>query len=143
VSRGPFPRVVKGPEGEAPPQAGEPDGWTRRKTRIRRITRVMLAAGFTAALVAYVAARQKPENPLGYDPLQTKQYRHDLEVYGGKANVIAAEFREWFDGLWYGTNLAYTIAVLTILLVLILRFLLTPAYPMEVEGEEDSPAPPG
>jgi hypothetical protein len=114
----------------------------RRKTLIRRVTRILLATGFTAAVVAYVVARQKPEKPLGYDPLQTKTYRHDLELYGGKANVLAAEFREWFAGLWYGTNLAYTIAVLTVLLVLVVRFALTPAYPMEVEPEEAEPPPP-
>ena len=133
MSRGPYPRAV---------EDGESDGWIRRKARVRLVTRIMLAVGFTGAVIAYVAARQKPENPLGYDPLQTKQYRHDLEVYGGKANVIAAEFREWFDGLWYGTNLAYTIAVLTLLLVLVVRFFATPAHPMEVEAE-DSPPPPG
>ena len=38
-----------------------------------------------------------------------------------------------------GQNLAYTIAVLTVLLVLVVRFALTPAYPMEVEPEEPSP----
>ena len=113
-----------------------------RKSLIRRVTRILLAVGLTTALVAYIVARQRPENPLGYDPLQTKQYRHDLEVYGGTANVLAAEFREWFAGLWYGTNLAYTIAVLTLLLVFVVRFAMTPAYPMEVEPEEPEPPPP-
>jgi len=140
MSRGPFPRVVKAPPGAPPPADGE-EGWTRRKTLIRRVTRILLAVGFAAAAVAYVVARQQPENPLGYDPLQTKQYRHELEVYGGTANVLAAEFREWFAGLWYGTNLAYTIAVLTVILVLVVRFALTPPYPMEVEAEELEPPP--
>jgi len=140
MSRGQFPRVVKGPKSE-PQEEGGLEGWARRKTLIRRVTRILLAAGFTAALVAYIVARQQPENPLGYDPLQTKQYRHELEVYGGTANVLAAEFREWFTGLWYGTNLAYTIAVLTLILVLVVRFALTPAYPMEVEPEEPEPPP--
>ena len=139
MSRGPFPRVVKGPKGEAPQEG--PEGWARRKTLIRRVTRIILAVGFTAAVVAYIVARQQPENPLGYDPLQTKQYRHELEVYGGTANVLAAEFREWFVSLWYGTNLAYTIAVLTLLVVFVVRFALTPAYPMEVEPEETEPPP--
>lgn len=140
MSRGSFRGVVKGPGGEAPHAGGE-EGWARRKALIRRVTRGLLAAGFTAALVAYIVARQRPENPLGYDPLQTKTYRHDLELYGGKANVLAAEFREWFAGLWYGTNLAYTIAVLTVLVVLVVRFAMTPAYPMEVEPEEPEPPP--
>lgn len=86
------------------------------------MTRILLAAGFGAALVAWIVARARPENPLGYDPLENKKYLHDLQVYGGTANVLAAEFREWFAGLWYGKNLAYTIAVLTILVVLVVRF---------------------
>jgi hypothetical protein len=92
--------------------------------RLRRVTRTILAAGFGAALVAWIVARARPDNPLGYDPLDNKKYIHDLQVYGGTANVIAAEFREWFAGLWYGTNLAYTIAVLTVVVVLVVRFYL-------------------
>jgi len=141
MSRGPFPRVVKAPPGLKPPEISE-EGWHRRKILIRRVTRIILAVGFAASLTAYIVARQQPENPLGYDPLQTKQYRHELEVYGGTANVLAAEFRDWFTSLWYGRNLAYTLAVLTLLLVVVVRFLMTPPYPMEVEAEEPE-QPPG
>jgi hypothetical protein len=47
-------------------------------------------------------------------PENTKIYRHDLEVYGGKAAVLADEFRRWFIGLWHGKSLAFTIALITI-----------------------------
>jgi hypothetical protein len=94
--------------------------------RLQLLTRSVLAAGFGAAAVIWVVATAQPENPLGYDPLETKQFRHDLELYGGKANLLAAEFREWFVGLFQGRTLAYTVAVLTVLLVLVLRFFLTP-----------------
>ncbi len=87
----------------------------REARRIRRVTRTILAVGFSAALCVYVADRVRPANPLGYEPLETKKYLHDLEAYGGKANVIAAEFREWFADLWYGERLAYTLVVLTLL----------------------------
>jgi hypothetical protein len=135
VSRRRYPRAVG--RGELDPRA-------RRQARVRMAIRVILAAGFAAAVIAFVDARQRPENPLGYDPLQTKQYRHDLEVYGGRANVIAAEFRDWFEGLWYGRNLAYTIAVLTILLALAVRFFGTPTDVSEEDAEDagGSPAPP-
>ena len=90
--------------------------------RLKYITRAILAVGFGAAVWLYFVERARPENPLGYDPLETKQYLHDLELYGGKANVLAAELREWFVGLWYGRNLPFTIAVITIMLVGAVRF---------------------
>ncbi len=110
--------------------------------RLRRLTIALLAAGFAASVAVFFAAGPKPENPLGYDPLESKKYLHDLEVYGGTANVLAAEFQEWFAGLWQGRNLAYTIAVLTALLVLVLRFFLAPIPLHAVEGEEDEGLPP-
>jgi len=89
---------------------------------LKTITVAILAVGLSAAATAWFLAPSRPDNPLGYDPLQTKLYRHQLEVYGGQANILAAEFRDWFDGLWYGRNLAYTIAALTVLLVGMIRF---------------------
>lgn len=92
---------------------------------LRRVTRALLAVGFGSAIVIYLVAGDPSANPLGYDPLDTKKYLHDLEVYGGKANVLAAQFREWFVELWQGKNLAFTVAVLTVLLVLAVRFFAT------------------
>jgi hypothetical protein len=31
---------------------------------------------------------------------------YDLELYGGKAAVLADEFTRWFAGLWHGKSLA-------------------------------------
>ncbi len=134
----PFPqRAGSGAAAHAP--RGEESAARALERRVRRITRILLAAGFGAALVAWIVARARPENPLGYDPLDNKKYVHDLQVYGGTANVIAAEFREWFAGLWYGKNLAYTIAVLTVLVVLVVRFyLLTGPSADEEHGDSGS-----
>lgn len=108
---------------------------TPSERRIRRVTRTILAVGLAAAAAAYVFAVARPVNPLA-DQLESKKYLHDLEMYGGKANVLAAQFRDWFAGLWSGTNLAWTIAALTILTVAVYRFFAVP-----LEGE-DEPAPP-
>ena len=105
------------------------------RTRLRWLSTVILAVGFVSAIVVYFAAGPEAENPLG-DPMQSKMYLHDLELYGGKANVLAAEFREWFTELWIGRNLAYTIAVLTILIVLAVRFVASFHVPAPVESEE-------
>ena len=97
--------------------------------RVRVGTRAILIAGFAAAVVIYLTARPPADNPLGYDPMDTKKYLHDLEVYGGKANVVAAQFRDWFDGLWHGKQLAYTVAVLTVISAGVYKFFATPLPP--------------
>lgn len=109
---------------------------------LRRLTAAILAVGFASAIIIYLTAGAAPENPLGYEPLATKKYVHDLELYGGKANVLAAEFREWFAGLWYGRNLSYTVAVITVLIVLIIRFLATPLPPAPLGKEGNGGNPP-
>jgi len=107
------------------------------QARVRAGTRAILILGIAAAVVIYLTAQPPPVNPLGYDPLDTKKYLHDLEVYGGKANVLAAEFREWFDGLWHGKRLAFTVAVLTVIAALAFKFFATPLSPApEATGAE-------
>lgn len=108
--------------------------------RVRLITRAILAIGFVAAVGVYVAASARPEDPLN-EQLTSKKYLHDLEVYGGKANVLAAEFRDWFAGLWYGRNLAFTIAFLTVVTALLYRFFATPLPPPEELEDVERPRP--
>ena len=98
-------------------------------------TRAILVLGFAAAVVIYLTAQPPPGNPLGYDPLDTKKYLHDLEVYGGKANVLAAEFREWFGGLWHGKQLAFTVAVITVIAAFAFKFFATP-LPSDPEASD-------
>jgi hypothetical protein len=106
--------------------------WAHRdpQARIRAVTRAILVLGFAAAVVIYLTAQPPPANPLGYDPLDTKRYLHDLEVYGGKANVIAAEFRDWFDSLWHGKPLAFTVAALSVIAAFAFKFFATPLPPV-------------
>src|SRR5262249_58265821 len=56
------------------------------------------------------------DNALGYDPMHSKKYLHDLELYGGKANVLAVQIMDWLESLWHGTRLAYTVACGAVLL---------------------------
>jgi len=105
----------------------------------KRLKVAILAAGFAAAVAIYVKARPA-ENPLGYDPAESKQYVHDMELYGGKANRLGGEVTEWFMGLWHGRNLAFTVAALTVLTVLAIRFV--ERFPPE-EGDDAGPERPG
>jgi hypothetical protein len=101
-------------------------GLLTAEARVRAGTRAILVVGFAGALVIYLTARPVPGNPLGYDPLDTKKYLHDLEVYGGTANVLAAEFTQWFASLWHGQRLAFTVAAITLIAAFTFKFFATP-----------------
>lgn len=76
----------------------------------------ILVVGLGGAIWIYIAAASSPADTGGYDLEQSKQYLRTMELYGGKANVLAAELRAWFNGLWHGTRLAYTVACASVLL---------------------------
>ena len=82
--------------------------------RLYLIAAIILVLGLGSAILIYFAAENAPESVFGYEPENSKMYMHDLELYGGKANVLANDFMRWFDGLWHGTSLAFTIACITI-----------------------------
>ncbi|MGZ6276236.1 MAG: hypothetical protein ACXWMI_09030 [Syntrophales bacterium] len=91
---------------------------------INLLSAIILLVGLGTAIFIYQTADNDASGALGYQiiggtvypimPENTKIYRHDLEVYGGKAAVLADDFRRWFNGLWHGKSLAFTVAVLTI-----------------------------
>lgn len=77
--------------------------------RASLVTGLILAVGLTAALVIYVAAARAPDDSAD-DLADSKQYLRQMELYGGKANVLAAEMQRWFASLWHGRRLAMTVA---------------------------------
>lgn len=108
----------------------------RRRGAQRRFTAIaILMAGLGSALVVHLTARPAPPNPLGYDPQDSRQYLRQMEVYGGRANLLASEFREWFESLWHGRRLAVTMVFLTLVLLL---FYLVASTPLP-RGEEAAP----
>jgi hypothetical protein len=108
------------------------------EARVRRVTIAILILGFAAAAAIYVAARPRPGNPLGYEPEDTKQYLREMEVYGGKANLIAEDIREGFASLWHGKRLAYTVALITLVAAGGFWFAARPLPPLEEEDEPPS-----
>jgi hypothetical protein len=81
---------------------------------------IILVAGLSSAMLIYRAAENDFNSDLGYRdeggsvypimPGDSKKYLRDMELYGGKANVMADELRRWLVGLWQGKSLAYTVA---------------------------------
>ena len=94
------------------------------RTRLYFITAMILLAGLGSAVLIYVRAGDDSQGVLGYEavggrvypisPEDSKMYIHDLELYGGKSNVLADQFMRWFAGLWHGRSLAFTVACIAI-----------------------------
>jgi hypothetical protein len=92
------------------------------RTRLYLLAAVILLAGLASSALIYLTAWSGQADELsGGDiylmrPEDSKMYRHDLEVYGGKANVLMDEFMRWFAGLWHGKQLALTITCITVVI---------------------------
>ncbi len=90
------------------------------KLRRRVIAIAIALLGFGSALAIFLTA--PPDEPPGWDPMQSKQYLRQLEIIGGKSAVFGAELQEWFSSLWHGENLAFTVAFLTLVVVSVYLF---------------------
>ena len=73
---------------------------------------IIMLVGLGSAIMIYQSAGDDSESVLGYEiidgsaypirPEDSRMYRRDLELYGGKAAVITDDFSRWFVGLWHG-----------------------------------------
>jgi hypothetical protein len=87
---------------------------------------IILVVGLSSAVLIYQRAGNAPYGALGYEivdgtlypimPEDSKMYRHNLEVYGGKLMVMIDDCRRWFIGLWHGKPLAVIIGFTTIII---------------------------
>jgi hypothetical protein len=108
----------------------------------KRISQGILLAGVVAAASVYFTARERAGSALGYDPLAEKKYLRQMERLGGKANVLSAEFQDWFDGLWHGRRLAVTLLVLSAVGAGGFWYVVT-LPPLEEPGPRPGPKPDG
>lgn len=98
----------------------------QQRTCLNLISAIIIVAGLGSAALIYQSAANDKYSALGYEvvggtiyqimPENSKLYRHNLEVYGGKFSVIMDDFRRWFLGLWYGKSLAFIIAFTTVII---------------------------
>ena len=92
---------------------------TNLQTRLYFISAIILLVGLGSSIVIYLTANDVSDNAVGYEvvggnvyptsPEDSKIYVRDVELFGGKAAVLADEFRRWFVGLWHGKSLAFTV----------------------------------
>lgn len=86
----------------------------KQRPGLNILSAVILVVGLSSAALIYQRA-VKESYGAGEDvqlmmQTQSKLYRHNLEVFGGKMNVMMDDFRTWFAGLWQGKSLAFIIA---------------------------------
>ena len=89
---------------------------------MNRISLGLWVLGLGTALAIYLTTAPEVVDPLLGDPFANKKYLREMRMMGGQGNVLAAEFNDWFAGLWHGRSLAGTVAVLTVGTVLVFRF---------------------
>jgi hypothetical protein len=85
-----------------------------QRTWLNLIGSIILLVGLGSSALIYQRAGDNPHGGLGYE--NSKLYRHNLEVYGGKFSVVMDDFRRWFLGLGQGKSLAFIIACTTIII---------------------------
>ena len=95
-------------------------------TCLNLISAIILLVGLGSAILIYRTAQNNSSGVLGYEegngsvypimPEDSRKYLRDLELFGGKANVLMDEFRRWFVGLWHGKSLAFPVGCIAILI---------------------------
>jgi hypothetical protein len=106
--------------------------------RCYAITAAILVAGLSGAVVIYVTAADPVADPFA-EFENSKKFSYELERMGGKAALAANSLNKWFAGLWQGETLAYTIAVLTLVVAAGYYFIATS---LEEEKWSKNEAPP-
>jgi hypothetical protein len=80
------------------------------QARLRLIGKVVLIVGFASSALAYASAG--PEDEAAAE--ESKRYLYEMEYIGGQSNLLAAEIRQWFAGLWHGKGLAHMLAFVAV-----------------------------
>jgi len=86
-----------------------------RLFRCYTVTAAILLVGFGSAAAIYLTAGEAPADPFA-EFEKSKKFAYELERMGGKAALVANDVNRWFAGLWQGENLAFTVAVITMVI---------------------------
>jgi hypothetical protein len=92
------------------------DQHTPLQIRLYLASAVILLVGLIGAVIIFVAAPAEDSAEQIYGVTNNQQYLRELQRIGGTAEVAMAEFHQWFNSLWHGKPLAYTVAFLCVVL---------------------------
>lgn len=115
----------------------KPGSSIRPETR-RTIAVTLLSVGLASALTIVLTAPADP-GPDGTGPTDSKRFLREMEVFGGKANLLASEARLGLEGLFQGRALGGTVAVLTLAAVFLFWLATVPLPPGGGGGEGPGP----
>ncbi|MGF6702588.1 hypothetical protein OKW38_007265 [Paraburkholderia sp. MM5496-R1] len=71
----------------------------------------ILVVSLIAAVLIYVSV-PPPDSAVAMYGMVDPRYQIELQQIGGNAAVLMAQLHQWFDSLWHGARLAYTVAAL-------------------------------
>jgi hypothetical protein len=91
-----------------------PAGDLRLQARLRLAGAVILLAGLASAALVYRSAVTDYDSAYAKMLNNTKKNEYEMELIGGKANILASELREWFGSLWHGKRLACTLTFISV-----------------------------
>ncbi len=83
-----------------------------KKERLQLTGTAIFATGLLAAF--YIFATRPPDKQVdlyGYDI--TKKQLNDLQRFGGQTSVTTYQLTTWFNSLWHGRQLGYTLIVIS------------------------------
>ncbi len=97
-----------------------PVNFLDNQKRLYWIMVIVLLAGLGISAVVYFNAESPDADSYEFRPEDSRMFRHNLEVYGGKISLAVSDFTVWFSELWHGRQLAYTIAFITLAVCLLI-----------------------
>jgi hypothetical protein len=96
-----------------------------RRACLNLLGALILVLGLGSAGMVYHGGGNSADDILGYEesggtnyplrPEDSKDYLRNMELYGGKANVLADKLRRLFLGLWQGKSLAIIIGSVSLI----------------------------
>ena len=81
---------------------------------------VTLLTGLAVSAALYITAADVADNALVEGFRNSKVFRRDMELYGGKMSLIGEQLSRWFTGLWQGRQLAITVGCISVVIALAL-----------------------
>jgi len=97
--------------------------------RLYLIAAAVLAAGALAAALIVFFAPPDPDMSYLTDGADfpvpkdvNRQYQFQIERISGKEGLLAAQFNDWFTGLWQGRQLGYTVFCIAAVVALVCLF---------------------
>jgi hypothetical protein len=92
-----------------------------KRLYLASIATLLVGLGLSAAIC--LTAEDVADNALVEGYRNSKSFRHDMEVYGGKMSLLGDQLNRWFTGLWQGRQLGITVGCISLTVALALFIL--------------------